>query len=303
MILNLKNLLFSIITFFGLTPQPITNNAISEETKQFFSSIRYDRLATFSEKLPLLDRNIQLPNGITPITFAIQHSNFACCTELLKQNFIPSVHDLQQAMFMQELETNEQKKEDVKICINFLKNYFENEKASSHTLITRGKDPITLAAQNLALQLNTREYTFMQAIKRNDITSMQTLLEQGVNINAEINGLRPINFAIIHSQEDALRYLLARQDTKVTVTKDDVEQAITEIEMLQAALPPTEQPADLKYMGVKETIKAQNDEHSAVLRKALRVYELVKQRYENDTKNLYVSVYSRLENRSSSPQN
>lgn len=86
MIQNFKTLLQTILIFLALIPQPFQNNAIPEETKQFFSSIRYNNLTTFQQKLPSLDRNIKLPNGTTPITFAVQHGNFACCTELLKHN-------------------------------------------------------------------------------------------------------------------------------------------------------------------------------------------------------------------------
>lgn len=298
MIQNFKTLLQTILIFLGLIPQPFQNNAIPEETKQFFSSIRYNNLATFQQKLPSLDRNIKLPNGTTPITFAVQHGNFACCTELLKHNFIPSINDLQQAMIMQQLETDKQKKEEATTCINFLQHYLNDPQLSKDEQLKRGKDPVTLAAQNLAMQLNTREYEFMQAIKHNDITKMQNLLEQKIDINAEINGLRPINFAIINSQEDALRYLLALQDVKVNVTKDDVQQAVIEIEMLQAGFSETETPPDLKYTSVANTPKAQADKHNTLLRKAIKIYELVKQRYENDTKELYLAVHARLKERS-----
>lgn len=199
---------------------------------------------------------------------------------------------------MQQLETDERKKEEATTCINFLQHHLNDPQLSKDEQLKRGKDPVTLAAQNLAMQLNTREYEFMQAIKHNDITKMQNLLEQKIDINAEINGLRPINFAIINSQEDALRYLLALQDVKVHVTKDDVQQAVIEIEMLQAGFSETETPPDLKYTSVANTPKAQADKHNTLLRKAIKIYELVKQRYENDTKELYLAVHARLKERS-----
>ena len=165
----------------------------------------------------------------TALNLAIQQANYERCIQLIKEKTVAAPKDLERARLMQSLEldgTDEKLK--ATDCVHFLEEYLK-EQGKIPNIVTKRPNDMN-PAQILALQTNTLEYKFLQAIRENNITKMNELA-QYVNPNTTINYVQPIDIAIGLGHQDALRYLLS---LKATVTPEHVEKAKTFVEIIDS---------------------------------------------------------------------
>lgn len=149
-------------------------------------------------------------------------------------------------------------------------------------------DPTTLQAQKLCSDLQSAEHFFMRAIKNGNMSDVQALIDCEVDVNAEINGLRPIRIAIAHNQKDILSFLLSLQNPKITITQEDVTCAKNQIKLVKVSLKQCETMHDLVYPHVARTEIHQRRQHCHESKKALRVYKLLANRHKRNNAQLKV---------------
>lgn len=246
-----------------------TTPTLTEPTKQFFQSILFDNRPEFNRLCNQIPKNIKLADGTTPLQFAVQHRAYEQCIRLIHEKFSATVQDLDQAQLMKDLERSHTRQCEAGLCIDSIQKYLEELNLIPKTNLTRGKE--SQAAQIFAYQLNSKEYALIQATASNKIATMNQLLESGINPNAEINGIRPIDVAIAQGHEEAVRYLL---NMKAKIDDTNVARAHTMIEILHTTSLKVDDQ-DLTYTNARPNPAAQTNAHVQALRKAQKIHQIL----------------------------
>lgn len=277
---SIYDLYLATLIFCGLAQQT-ENQTISHETQELFQSIIFDDLEQFNKAEGLVSRTVKLPDGQTPLSFAISRSAYAYCPKLVQDKFDVSIKDLERARLMKSLETDIKKQQEADVCIDFIEKALQELGQLPKTLGLRGKEKEPNLAERLTQQMNSADYQLLQATMGNKFTTMHELVERGANPNAEINYTRPLQVAIANTHEEALQYLLS---ARAKVTQEDIDKAALLVTLIESA---AYDSPDMLYTHQPNTHKDQAKANNIDLQRAQRIHVKLKDhmRNQNNDKN------------------
>lgn len=223
-----------ICSLFVTQPLPETQlTKLTDDTKEMFQAILYDNKEAFNAAIQKVsNKNLQLSNGTTPLSFAIEQNKFEYCTELIKEEFLASPQDLIQARLMYTLESDPIKKELARICINFLEQYLQEKNLIPKISdIKRGKENLKQQLPNFVALMQHPDYLLIEATKNNDIIRMsQLIMQQNADPDTCINGSTPLSIAITQGFTQAVDFLIQHN---ASVSMQYVEKARVLMELSQ----------------------------------------------------------------------